>query len=316
MVISQIAGLATAFGTGELSGAGFGPNYTILMKLGYEFFAPRILEEMEKNPNVFFQDTLWFKKFQKQIKLYSDKVMKETLDTLLTIPQETIDSIQNKFQETLETTGGGFGSQGLNDLIKIFGLFMKATSANQLLIGSAVQFAAAQPGHGGTGTLPDQPLTPQDIVGGDSPPIPPEEPQGPPAPSTQTQEQIFNSTSTYLRYRQAGGLLLENAWHAKRNALDIRPSNWEAMKNLMRNKYPEVNGPSEYVQQFSKRRATQSSSIQKQQITSTIANLGKGLKTIIRTPINDTSRALYDKTFMRLRQKQQSLFDLIWLYSI
>ncbi len=101
MVISQIAGLATAFGTGELSGAGFGPNYTILMKLGYEFFAPRILEEMEKNPNVYFQDTLWFQKFQKQIKLYSDKVMEETLDTLLHIPQKTIDAIENKFE------GGG-----------------------------------------------------------------------------------------------------------------------------------------------------------------------------------------------------------------
>ncbi len=101
MVISQIAGLATAFGTGELSGAGFGPNYTILMKLGYEFFAPRILEEMEKNPNVFFQDTLWFQKFQKQIKLYSDKVMEQTLDTLLHIPQKTLDAIENKFE------GGG-----------------------------------------------------------------------------------------------------------------------------------------------------------------------------------------------------------------
>ncbi len=98
MVISQIAGLATAFGTGELSGAGFGPNYTILMKLGYEFFAPRILEEMEKNPNVFFQDTLWFQKFQKQIKLYSDKVMEQTLDTLLHVPQKTLDAIQNKFE--------------------------------------------------------------------------------------------------------------------------------------------------------------------------------------------------------------------------
>ncbi len=97
MVISQIAGLATAFGTGELSGAGFGPNYTILMKLGYEFYAPRILEEMEKNPNIFFQDTMWFQKFQKQIKLYSDKVMEETLDTLLHIPQKTINAIDAKF---------------------------------------------------------------------------------------------------------------------------------------------------------------------------------------------------------------------------
>jgi len=67
------------------------------MKLGYEFFAPRILEEMEKNPNVFFQDTLWFKKFQKQIKLYSDTVMTETLDKLLQIPDATIEALNRKF---------------------------------------------------------------------------------------------------------------------------------------------------------------------------------------------------------------------------
>ncbi len=97
MVLGQLAGIATSFGTGELSGAGFGPNYTILMKLGYEFFAPRIMEEMEKNPNVFFQDTVWFKKFQKQIKMYSDTVMEETLDKLLTMPQATIDALSSKF---------------------------------------------------------------------------------------------------------------------------------------------------------------------------------------------------------------------------
>ncbi len=212
MVISQIAGLATAFGTGELSGAGFGPNYTILMKLGYEFFAPRILEEMEKNPNVFFQDTLWFQKFQKQIKLYSDKVMKETLDTLLSIPQETIDSIQNKFQETLETGAGGFGLQGVNDLVKIFGLFMQASQATQLSIASAVQFAAAQPGHGGTGTLPPQPLLPTDIIPGSTPPIPEETEQGPPEPAL-TQKKILEITNTYLEYRQKGGLLSKLKWN-------------------------------------------------------------------------------------------------------
>ncbi len=207
MVISQIAGLATAFGTGELSGAGFGPNYTILMKLGYEFFAPRILEEMEKNPNIFFQDTLWFQKFQKQIKLYSDKVMKETLDTLLSIPQETIDSIQNKFQESLETGAGFTGIQGLNDLVKIFNLFLKASSANQ----SFMTAAYAAGGHGGSGTLPDQPFTPEDIVGGDSPPIPEEEEHGPPV-GPATQSQILDKYSTYDAYRQNGGLLLFPAW--------------------------------------------------------------------------------------------------------
>ncbi len=126
MVISQIAGLATAFGTGELSGAGFGPNYTILMKLGYEFFAPRILEEMEKNPNVYFQDTLWFQKFQKQIKLYSDKVMEQTLDTLLHIPQKTIDAIDNKFQ------GGGIIPQNPNIPISVSPAFNRINTLNQV----------------------------------------------------------------------------------------------------------------------------------------------------------------------------------------
>ncbi len=126
MVISQIAGLATAFGTGELSGAGFGPNYTILMKLGYEFFAPRILEEMEKNPNVFFQDTLWFQKFQKQIKLYSDKVMEQTLDTLLHIPQKTINAIDNKFQ------GGGIIPENPNIPISVSPAFNRLNTVNQV----------------------------------------------------------------------------------------------------------------------------------------------------------------------------------------
>ncbi len=126
MVISQIAGLATAFGTGELSGAGFGPNYTILMKLGYEFFAPRILEEMEKNPNVYFQDTLWFQKFQKQIKLYSDKVMEQTLDTLLHIPQKTLDAIENKFE------GGGIIPENPNIPISVSPAFNRLNTINQV----------------------------------------------------------------------------------------------------------------------------------------------------------------------------------------
>lgn len=126
MVISQIAGLATAFGTGELSGAGFGPNYTILMKLGYEFFAPRILQEMEKNPNVFFQDTLWFQKFQKQIKLYSDAVMKQTLETLLTIPDETLEAIKHKY------LGSGTVEEGTNLAEAISPVFAQAQTVQAI----------------------------------------------------------------------------------------------------------------------------------------------------------------------------------------
>ncbi len=97
MVISQVAGVFTAFGTGELSGAGFGPNYTILMKLGYEFYAPRILDEMQKSPNRSFEDTKYWRAFQTHIKLYSDKVMTETLDKLLSMPQATIDALTSKW---------------------------------------------------------------------------------------------------------------------------------------------------------------------------------------------------------------------------
>ncbi len=97
MVIGQIAGIGTAFGTGELSGAGFGPNYTILMKIGYEFYAPRIIEEMHKNPKMHFQDTVYWKQFQVSIKLYSDQVIKETLQTLLDLPDSVISAIDRKF---------------------------------------------------------------------------------------------------------------------------------------------------------------------------------------------------------------------------
>ncbi len=97
MVIGQILGLPIAFGSGQLSGAGFGPNYTILMKLGYEFYAPRILDEMQKNPDKSFEDTEYWRAFQKHLKSYTDKVLLQTIDSLAAFPKQTLDSLMEKF---------------------------------------------------------------------------------------------------------------------------------------------------------------------------------------------------------------------------
>ncbi len=97
MVIGQILGLPIAFGSGQLSGAGFGPNYTILMKLGYEFYAPRILDEMQKNPTRSFEDTEYWRAFQTHLKSYTDKVMTQTMDSLAAFPKATLDALVEKF---------------------------------------------------------------------------------------------------------------------------------------------------------------------------------------------------------------------------
>ncbi len=101
MVIGQLLGLPIAFGSGQLSGAGFGPNYTILMKLGYEFYAPRILDEMQKNPEKSFEDTQYWRAFQKHLKSYTDKVLLQTIDSLAEFPKQTLDALQEKFGEFL-----------------------------------------------------------------------------------------------------------------------------------------------------------------------------------------------------------------------
>ncbi len=225
MVISQIAGIATAFGIGELSGAGFGPNYTILMKLGYEFYAPRILEEMEKNPNVFFQDTLWFQKFQKQIKSYTDKVMTETLDTLLKIPKKTIDAITDKFSE--EGTSGFTGapnipvtvSPALNQIVtltKVLEGLVKAFSNMNFNFNIVPQAFGSLPS--GDGTLLNTPPT----TGIPTQFTQPIDTEGP-IQEFQTQTQIFNSTDNYETYRQRGGLLSKADFLLKKQG-GVQPS--------------------------------------------------------------------------------------------
>jgi len=101
VVIGPLFNIFTAFGIGELSGAGFGPNYTILMKLGFEFFAPRIIDELNKNPSKDFKDTQYWIKWQREMKMYSDDVMNRTLDRLLAVPDTVIQAIENKWGQNI-----------------------------------------------------------------------------------------------------------------------------------------------------------------------------------------------------------------------
>ncbi len=274
MVISQIAGLATAFGTGELSGAGFGPNYTILMKLGYEFFAPRILEEMEKNPNVFFQDTLWFKKFQKQIKLYSDTVMKETLDTLISIPQETIDKIVDKFKEegtaAIPAVPGAPNvpitvSPALNQLItltKVLETLIKAFQGMNFNFNIIPQAFGEPPS---TTPSPSQP--PFEGT------IPPQFQQPPgqigPIQQTVTQKQILDKYDTFDEYRQNGGLLLKPQWENAKQG-QFKPTLTSKNQRIIN----AVNVTGVFVVgATSHRRATQSTKSLRSALKRSIANL-------------------------------------------
>ncbi len=71
------------------------------MKLGYEFYAPRILDEMQKNPTRSFEDTEYWRAFQKHLKSYTDKVLLQTINSLAEFPKQTLDALQEKFGEFL-----------------------------------------------------------------------------------------------------------------------------------------------------------------------------------------------------------------------
>ncbi len=289
MVISQIAGIATAFGIGELSGAGFGPNYTILMKLGYEFFAPRILEEMEKNPNVFFQDTLWFQKFQKQIKLYSDSVMTQTLDQLLDIPQKTIDAIESKFGKG-GTDSNIFSENLIGNVqggLDIVEAVTKAISKISFNFNILPQAFGATPSAGGTSLntlptvgIPTQFTQPTGTIG--------------PVQEFKTQKQIFNSTNDYNTYRQRGGLLskklFENAKNPRAQQLAAGVLHLEPTKQLV-------------VGATSTRRRTQSSDKQLKSLIQQIKNIANRLK----AAVAQNNKTLINSLKKLLLFKQQSL---------
>ncbi len=118
MVIGQILGLPIAFGSGQLSGAGFGPNYTILMKLGYEFYAPRVLDEMQKNPEKSFENTKYWRAFQTHLKSYTDKVLTQTIDSLADFPVATLEALFEKFGKYV--SGGDTYDAGFKNPLPLF----------------------------------------------------------------------------------------------------------------------------------------------------------------------------------------------------
>ncbi len=102
--------LPQSYGMGEVAGMSFGSNYTVMMQIGYAHYAPRILKEMEKNPDKPFYDAPSFIKFQKELLVYSDQSIKNTMDRVLAMPDTIIKAIFDKlgdfiFQGEIDETG-------------------------------------------------------------------------------------------------------------------------------------------------------------------------------------------------------------------
>ncbi len=93
--------LPQSYGMGEVAGMSFGSNYTIFMQIGYAFYAPRILKEMEKHPEKSFAEAPSFIKFQKELVAYSDKSIEQTMDRVLAMPDTIIKAILDKMGEYL-----------------------------------------------------------------------------------------------------------------------------------------------------------------------------------------------------------------------
>jgi len=105
--------LPQSYGMGEIAGMAFGSNYVIMMQIGYRYYAPRIIEEMEKDNLDNPLNTVWWNKWQKFMKIYSDKSITNTMDRTLEMPEQALKAIWDKIfnilpsQDTTLTTGGG-----------------------------------------------------------------------------------------------------------------------------------------------------------------------------------------------------------------
>ncbi len=93
--------LPQSYGMGEVAGMSFGSNYVILMQIGYRYYAPRIIEEMEKGELEHPMNTLWWAKWQKFMKTYSDQSIQNTMDRTLAMPDKILDSIWEKMSSWL-----------------------------------------------------------------------------------------------------------------------------------------------------------------------------------------------------------------------
>ncbi len=88
--------LPQSYGMGEVAGMSFGSNYVILMQIGYRYYAPRIIEEMEAKKLDHPLNTVWWNKWQKFMKIYSEKSIKNTKERTLEIPEKALNAIWDK----------------------------------------------------------------------------------------------------------------------------------------------------------------------------------------------------------------------------
>jgi len=97
--------LPQSYGMGEVAGMSFGSNYVIMMQIGYRYYAPRIIEEMEAGKLDNPLNTEWWGKWQKFMKTYSDQSITNTMDRTLEMPDKAIGAIFDKMKEWLGDLG-------------------------------------------------------------------------------------------------------------------------------------------------------------------------------------------------------------------
>ncbi len=66
------------------------------MQIGYNYYAPRIIKEMEAGELDNPLTTKWWKKWQSFLKVYSDQSIKNTMDRTLEMPEQAIKAIWDK----------------------------------------------------------------------------------------------------------------------------------------------------------------------------------------------------------------------------
>ncbi len=98
--------LPQSYGMGEVAGMGFGSNYVMLMQIVYNYYAPRVIKEMEDGKLDDPMNTMWWGKWQRFMTKYSDQSIQNTMDRVLDIPDKVLDSIWDKMGQWMS------GSQG------------------------------------------------------------------------------------------------------------------------------------------------------------------------------------------------------------
>ncbi len=88
--------LPQSYGMGEVAGMGFGSNYVMMMQIVYNYYAPRVIKEMEDGKLDSPMGTQWWRKWQVFMTKYSDQSINNTMDRILEIPENILDKIWEK----------------------------------------------------------------------------------------------------------------------------------------------------------------------------------------------------------------------------